>query len=71
MSEVLSRADFIDVLGEAFHTAFRKASNSDEGASIYRLIDALPEDDWARVLGFVADSLDGAVMESASLPGPS
>jgi hypothetical protein len=63
--EVLSRRDFTDVLGEAFHTAFRKAASSGEAAQIYRLIDGLSSDEWSSVLEFVADALDGSVMESS------
>jgi hypothetical protein len=61
---ITSREEFVALLGEAFHTAFRKASDSAQGVQIYRLIDAMPEDDWAAVLEFVAETVESAVLGS-------
>lgn len=59
---VTSREEFVSLLGEAFHTAFRKASDSSEGVQIYLLIEQMPEDDWTLVLEFVYDSIESAVL---------
>lgn len=63
MSETItSREEFLEFLGEAFHTAFRKASDSAEGVEIYRLIEEMPESDWTSVLDFVTDSIESLVL---------
>lgn len=60
---------FEDVLGEAFHTAFRKASDSPQGTQIYRLIEELPPEDWSRVLEFVSDALAPFMSSEVSSDG--
>ena len=43
-----------ELLGEAMHTAFRKASDHPTAAEIHRAIDGLPSAEWAAVVTFVA-----------------
>jgi hypothetical protein len=63
MSDMITtREEFLELLGEAFHTAFRKASDSAQGVQIYRLIEEMPESDWTSVLEFVFDSIESAVL---------
>lgn len=45
--------DVSDQLGEAFHTALRKASDHPEAVRAWRAIDALPTEEWDAVLDFV------------------
>jgi hypothetical protein len=59
VSGEITRDDFTEVLGEAFHTAFRKATNCEQAHPIWTLISQMPSDDWAAVLDFVADGFDG------------
>jgi hypothetical protein len=54
---MMDRELLTELLGEGFHTAFRKATDCDQAPVIYRLIEEMPEDDWANVLDFVADCL--------------
>ncbi|MFB0520029.1 MAG: hypothetical protein ACETWD_01210 [Desulfatiglandales bacterium] len=46
-----------DLLGEGFHTAFRKASESKEGNQIWHLIKSLPDEEWGAVIDFVSHPL--------------
>lgn len=54
---VLTRQQFEERAGEAFHTAFRKAIDHPLAMPIHRLIGELPADDWSAVLGFAADGM--------------
>ena len=42
-------------LGEGFHTAFRKAADSDEANTIWHLIQKMDPDEWHAVLDFVTE----------------
>ena len=44
-----------DVLGEGFHTAFRKATDSAEGTAIWQAINDMDEQEWEDVLKFVIE----------------
>ncbi len=48
-----------ETLGEAFHTALRKVTDSSEGTAAYRAIDDMDELEWDRVLRFVVEGLSG------------
>lgn len=45
------------LLGEGFHTAFRKATDAPLAMPIHRLLSELDSDDWDAVLSFVMDGL--------------
>ena len=61
--EKLTRDDFRSLLGEGFHTAFRKALDSPESAQIWKLIDVMPHREWSAILGFVLSGFpDGAFL---------
>lgn len=51
--------ELLSYLGEAFHTAFRKATDCPQAHPIWQLISEMPPKDWEAVLGFVALSVDG------------
>lgn len=55
----ITRDDFMEVLGEAFHTAFRKATFCEQAHPIWTLISEMPGGDWQNVLDFVASGFDG------------
>lgn len=46
--------ELIEYLGEGFHTAFRKASDSPEATQIWDLISNMPAHEWHAILEFVA-----------------
>jgi hypothetical protein len=48
----------MSLLGESFHTAFRKATGAPQSGVIHRAITDMPEPDWEAVLAFVVDGLD-------------
>jgi phenylpyruvate tautomerase PptA (4-oxalocrotonate tautomerase family) len=50
------KADIISLLGEGFHTAFRKipVKNADE---IHKLIEEMPDEDWMAILDFVYEGI--------------
>lgn len=55
-TEVVSNDDFKELLGEGFHTAFRKGV---EGYSdIHQSISSMKADDWDAVLEYVVDGFD-------------
>lgn len=54
-----SREDFIDMIGEGFHTAMRKVTDCQQADTIWHQIQKMPMDDWAAVLDFVASGFDG------------
>lgn len=43
-------------LGEAIHTAFRKAIDHPNAAQIHRLINELPPEEWGRIVDWIADA---------------
>lgn len=47
------------VLGESFHVALRKVTDSPYGTAAYRAIDLMPPAEWDRVLRYVVDALGG------------
>jgi len=51
--EKYSKEDIISLLGEGFHTAFRKISQSKEGRQIHSLINKLDNEEWEAILEFV------------------
>jgi len=50
--DTISKEDFISLLGEGFHTAFRKIPVKHANA-IRTLISDMPNEDWLAVLEFV------------------
>lgn len=46
-----------EILGEAIHTAFRKAADSDQATTIWKEIGNLPDGEWSAILDFVADGI--------------
>jgi len=50
----ISKEDFISLLGEGFHTAFRKIPVR-YGNAIRKLINEMPEEDWLAILEFVCE----------------
>lgn len=48
---------FREFLGEGFHCAFRKATDCEQATPVWNLISAMPDDEWANVLDFVAGPL--------------
>lgn len=46
--------DLASLLGEGFHTAFRKAVDSTRANSIWHAIDGLPAAEWGAIIDFVA-----------------
>jgi hypothetical protein len=53
----LDRETLVSLLGEGFHTAFRKAVDSEEAWEVWQMIKKMPGEDWAAILKFVADGL--------------
>lgn len=51
----MSGEDFKSLLGEGFHTAFRKGTEHPSSGKIWNLISELPEDEWAAIIDWVAD----------------
>lgn len=49
----MPRDEFRSMLGEGFHTAFRKATDCDQAHPIWTLINQMPSGDWGAVLEFV------------------
>lgn len=52
------------MLGEGFHTAFRKATDAPLAMPIHRLLSELDPDDWGAVLSFVMDGLAHGTVEA-------
>jgi len=59
----LDKEDVISLLGEGFHTAFRKIVQTPEGTEIWRLIQKLDDEDWMAVLEFVYEGIKGQTIE--------
>lgn len=51
------KEDIKSLLGEGFHTAFRKAVDGHQSAKIHDLITEMPNLEWANVIDFVGDHL--------------
>lgn len=47
------REDLKGVIGEGFHTAFRKATFCEQANTIWKAISEMPEEEWNEVLEFV------------------
>lgn len=54
-----TQEELLAYLGEAIHTAFRKATDCDQAHPIWKLIQEMPKEDWEAVLDFVALTPDG------------
>lgn len=54
-------------LGSAFHSAFRKATNCEQAALIWKLIAVMPNQDWNAVLEYVYDALPENVQEAMDI----
>jgi hypothetical protein len=52
-------------LGEAMHTAFRKATDDPNAWRVWKAIDAMDPDAWADVVEFVADGIDHGLPPAA------
>ena len=52
-----TRSELREHLGEAFHTAFRKATDCDESSVIWHKINDMPPGAWRAVLDFVMDCI--------------
>ena len=63
MSQPLTVKDVADYLGEGFHTAFRKASDTPQADKIWHLIRDMDPAEWSSVLDFVAKPLVDYVKE--------
>jgi len=57
----MNKEDFICLLGEGFHAAFRKIIYTDEGKEIYRLIKKMSDEEWLAVLEFVYEGIKTVV----------
>lgn len=53
MVEPVTDDEFKSLLGEGFHTAFRKATDDPKSSEIWKLIQDLDPKSWDSVLGFV------------------
>ncbi len=55
--------DLVSMLGEGFHTAFRKGVDSRQAAEIHELIYKMPHEDWHGLLEWLADGLEPWLIE--------
>lgn len=46
------------LVGEGFHTAFRKAVDNEQAMPIHRLINDMPAKDWDNIIEFVVSGLE-------------
>jgi len=53
-----TKEDIKSIIGEAFHTAFRKACISEQASEIHKLITKLPEDEWDSILEWVYEGIE-------------
>lgn len=53
-----SRKDFASMLGEGFHTAFRKATDCPQAPTIWQLIHDMPTGSWNAVIEFVVSGME-------------
>jgi len=65
----LTYSEFRSMLAEGFHTAFRKAIEGPDAMPIHRLIDAMSQEDWSKVITFVADPTWDLIKERGGLIG--
>ena len=54
----ISKSDLRSMIGEGFHTAFRKGTDCPEAMQIHRLISDMAGDEWRNVLDFVMSGFD-------------
>lgn len=64
---VPSTAVLAGYLGEGFHTAFRKATDTPRASRIWQLIDEMPDDEWVRCTHFVAEAVRDALLAGSLL----
>ncbi len=57
------------MLGEGFHTAFRKAIDGPGAMPIHHLISDMDDEDWGRVISFVAGPLWDLLKERGGITG--
>jgi hypothetical protein len=58
----MNKEEFIELLGEAFHAAFRKAlGDSPLASEIWNNIHMMPDADWAAILEFVYECIKDEV----------
>jgi len=50
--------ELLDVLGQSFHTAFRKAGDSIASSDAHAAIKGMDEDEWESILDFVVYCLN-------------
>lgn len=53
----MTRDEFVSLLGEGIHTAFRKATDCPQAMPIYRLISEMPNEEWGNVINWLVDGL--------------
>lgn len=53
----INREDFRSVIGEGFHTAFRKGTDAPQSSKIWNLIKEMDDEEWSAVVAFVADPI--------------
>lgn len=53
-----SREDFSSMLGEGFHTAFRKGTDCPQAHPIWKLIQEMPPGEWSAVVEFVVSGME-------------
>ena len=53
----MNKKEVKSVLGEGFHTAFRKATVGYTANDIWRLIKELPDEEWNAILEFVYEGI--------------
>lgn len=61
------REDFVMLLAEGMHTAFRKGSDHPGAWRVWKEIDAMPPEEWGQVVDFVRFGLQ-PWMEENLLP---
>jgi hypothetical protein len=61
----VAKEKLIDVLGEVFHTAFRKAVDNEQAMPIHKLIKEMPTEDWREILRWVVDYVIQPSFEAA------
>lgn len=54
---VLSEKEVREMLGEAIHTGFRKASDHPSAHKIWKLIREMPNEEWSGIADWIAWSL--------------
>lgn len=54
---MIDRELLLELLGEGFHAAFRKAADSYQAGRIYAEIERMTDDEWTAIIEFVADPI--------------